>query len=135
MTWRVLLLAVGIFWPTLVVAADAAPLPVTATIRNAPGGEPLRCVVVLAHFVTMDLRAIAPGDEIAISLTRDAKTRTLIVTAPDGRRMALESLLCGATSAWAKTRGEVPLLPLRETAGGRVVFTCRIDRRLSCQAM
>ena len=56
-------------------------------------------------------------------------------TAPDGRRMALENLLCGATAAWAETRDDVPLLPLRETADGGVVYACRIDGRVLCRPM
>ena len=132
--WCAILVAAGLCWPAMAPAADPAPIPLTATIRNDPAGEPLRCVMVMAHFVTVDLEAIAPGEEISIALARDAGTRTLIVTAADGRQMVLETVLCGATSAWAETRSAVPLMPLRETADRRILYTCRIGRRLSCEA-
>jgi hypothetical protein len=111
-------------------AADSASIALT--IRNA-GDAPLRCVLVLAHFVTKDLPAIPRGGAITLAMERDADLGTLSQRRRDGRVMMIENLLCGASARWDETRGEVPLLALRGVTPARMATACRIATRLACE--
>lgn len=111
--------------------AGAQTAPVELTIRNA-GAEPLRCVLVLAHFVTVEHPALPPDATAAVVLQRDAAAGTLALPRDDGRAMMVENLLCGAAGRWEETRGEVPLLPLRAGTPARMSTACHIDGRLAC---
>ncbi len=75
---------------------------------------------------------IDPGQSRDIAFTRVVDTGSLIVNAADGREMEVENLLCGADSDWARTRGDVPLLPLRATTASRLEALCGARPRLRC---
>lgn len=113
--------------------AGAEPATVELTVRNA-GEAPLRCVLVLAHFVTKDLPPLPAGGSLTVVMERDAAAGTLSQARGDGRVMMVENLLCGAAERWDATRGEVPLLALRGAGPARMATACRIDRRLACTA-
>ena len=100
-------------------------------VRN-PGPATLRCVTVLAHFVSLPAAEIAAGDALDVSYFRGAGDGTLYVLRDDGRKMMIENLLCGSTNDWDATRGEVPLLPVRSSSADHMAFSCRIEARLEC---
>lgn len=95
-------------------------------------GQPLRCVTVLAHFVSLPDLVIEPGATRRVSYYRGIADGTLYVLRDDGRRMMVENLLCGRTDDWDATRGEVPLLRVRASTSPHVVMTCRVAGRLQC---
>jgi hypothetical protein len=117
------------------IAAPAAaePASIELRIRNA-ADVPLRCVLVLAHFVTIEHPALPPGATVSVVMQRDAAAGTLAIPRADGRAMMIENLLCGAAGRWDETRGEVPLLALRGATPARMTTACRIDERLACTA-
>jgi len=118
----------------LAACAASAPqrAPLTLTLRNTEGSESLRCVMVVAHFVSVDVGLVPPGATREIDFTRVVATGSLIVNAADGREMEVENLLCGADTRWTETRGDVPLLPLRSTAATEMEVVCGLAQRLSC---
>jgi len=105
---------------------------VEVDLLNA-GSEPLRCVTVLAHFVSLPAQEVAAGETLEFSFFRGRDDGSLYVLRDDGRRMMIENLICGAAGDWDASRGEVPLLTVRSAAGRHVAFSCRIAQRLECQ--
>ena len=109
------------------IACDRAPAAgegggreLRLVIENA-GGEGLRCVVVLAHFVTHALPVIAAGARLEIALRRGGDGS--LAFAPDGgRAMLVENLLCGVDSRWRATVRDLSLLALR--SGNDHRFRC-----------
>ena len=120
----------------LLLAACAAAVPqrapLTLILRNTDDSESLRCVLVVAHFVSVDVGLVQPGASREIDFTRVVATGSLIVNAADGREMEVENLLCGADTRWTETRGDVPLLPLRSATAAEMEVTCGLASRLSC---
>lgn len=110
---------------------DSDDVLVDLDLVNADG-QTLRCVTVLAHFVSLPDLSIAPGATLRVSYFRGMADGTLYVLRDDGRRMMVENLLCGRTDDWDATRGEVPLLDVRASASPHVVMTCRVAGRLQC---
>lgn len=96
------------------------------------GAHALRCVMVIAHFMSDDLGTIALGERLALALERDGADGSLFVRSADGRRKPIENIVCGAAADWSQTRGDVPLLPLRASPAERASIACRIARRLTC---
>ena len=94
--------------------------------------QTLRCVTVLAHFVSLPDLTIAPGATLRVSYFRGADDGTLYILLDDGRQMMVENLLCGRTDDWDATRGEVPLLDVRASASPHMVMTCQVADRLQC---
>jgi hypothetical protein len=96
------------------------------------GEAPMRCLLVLAHWVTIDVPIVPGGARRTVALRRQSGDGALFLPRADGRRMMVENLLCGEDRRWWETRGEVPLLPLRKGAVGRLEATCRVDARVRC---
>jgi hypothetical protein len=96
------------------------------------GAQTLRCVTVLAHFVSLPAVEVDAGGAISVSFFRGTHDGTLYVLRDDGRRMMIENLLCGSTDDWDATRGEVPLLQVRSSSAERMAFSCHIATRLAC---
>jgi hypothetical protein len=105
---------------------------VEVELLNA-GNEPLRCVTVLAHFVSLPAQEVAAGETLVLSYFRGRDDGTLYVLRDDGRRMMIENVICGAAGDWDDSRGEVPLLTIRSAAGRHVALSCRVTERLECQ--
>jgi hypothetical protein len=101
------------------------------TVQNETGAA-LTCVLVLAHFVTLEHGPVPAGAHLSTVMQGDSTAGTLWLQRWDGRPMMIENLLCGTTGAWGETRGEVPLLPLRGPTPGRMTTVCRADGRLVC---
>jgi hypothetical protein len=113
------------------VASAGEGVPIEVTIENR-SDAPLRCLLVFAHWTTLDLPVLAPGAETSMMLNR-ASDRALFVPRPqDVRPMMLEALHCGADSQWSQT-----LLKLDWTApmlsdGRSFRLTCDGAERLAC---
>lgn len=110
-----------------------AHTPVRLEVVNAEAGTELRCVLVLAHFVTLEAGRIAPGESLSLSLSRDGRDGTLAMPRDDGRWMAVESLLCGAAERWSDSYAGVPLTGLADGTRARLRVACALDGRVTCQ--
>jgi hypothetical protein len=113
--------------------AWAAGESVRLDIRNTDVGAPLHCVLVLAHFVTLEAGGAGPGHGLAITFTRDPADGTLIYRGDDGRAMAVENVLCGVSGDWSDTRADVPILVLRDGTRSALAVDCVLDGRLRCR--
>lgn len=113
------------------VAAGAEVRGIDLSLANL-GERPLRCSMVIAHFMSQDLGEIQPGERLDILLEIDTADGSLFVRSRDGRRKPVENILCGASDDWSLTRGEVPLLPLRTSSSDRARMDCRLETRVRC---
>lgn len=104
---------------------------VTLSIAN-DGDEPMRCLILFAHFVVTEAGTIPPGDALAVAMSRQDSDGALWIARADGRRMMIETVACGAASRWAETRGQIPLLPARAGRDAGYRTTCRLDRTVLC---
>jgi hypothetical protein len=111
--------------------ADAPDDAVTLRIAN-DGAEALRCVLLFGHWVTLELGLIDAGAAQALAMKRDAGDGSLYVLREDGRKMMIETIVCGADRSWTETLGQIPLLPVRAGRGRELWISCRIDDRLAC---
>ena len=102
-------------------------------ILNAGVGARLHCILVLAHFVTLEAGGAEPGETLGLSFVRDPADGTLIYPGDDGRRMAVENVLCGVSRDWSDTRGDVPIQGLRDGSRRRLGVECALDGRLRCR--
>jgi hypothetical protein len=101
-------------------------------IVNGAESDVLRCQLVLAHFMTRDLPAVAPGREVEVGLWWEAATGTLFHGDAGGRKTAVENLLCGADRDWTATRNDMDLTRLREGGVGHLRIVCRERSGLLC---
>ncbi|MBC7281078.1 hypothetical protein [Hoeflea sp.] len=95
-------------------------------------GDTVQCRVALAHWYSDDLGAIAPGDELTLTLWHDTETGVLNLMNATGDRMPVEALWCSTDAA--RTRLNLPLAAGKMEAALR--FSCRAsdDAGLSCNA-
>lgn len=119
---RLLLAATIAYGATACDRAPGAPRDdgreLQLAIENA-GGEGLRCVVVLAHFVTLALPTVPAGGRLELALQR-GDDGSLAYGSGAARAMLVENVLCGTDSHWTAT--DLPLLALREGSSRR--FRC-----------
>jgi len=104
---------------------------VTLSIAN-DGDEPIRCLILFAHWVVTEAGTIPPGGDLAIAMSRQDSDGALWIARADGRRMMMETVECGAAARWADTRGQVPLLPARAGRDAGYRSTCRLDGVVVC---
>ena len=105
---------------------------VRLAIENA-SGMGIRCVAMLAHFVTVDRPVLASGDTHHLVLQRQSGGG-LSFGAHDGEPMMLENLLCGTDSAWSASVQDLPLLALRSDEREPWSFRCTADgSKLACE--
>ena len=109
--------------------------PVHLEIVSATATSRLACQLVLAHFVTQDIKPIPAGGETAIALERDLDDGTLIYRHDGGRRMAVENILCGLATNWWATRANLDLAALRAGQHARLRIICEAPKALSCRAV
>ncbi len=127
-------------WASALVApagparAEAGQETVALEIRNAGVGSPLRCTILLAHFVTLEAGEAAPGEALRLSLIRGGGDAVLFVRGAGGKQMAVENILCGVSEDWSRTRSDVPLLDLRDPGRGALQVACSLAGRLRCRA-
>ena len=113
------------------VASAGGGVPIEVTIENR-SGAPLRCLLVFAHWTTLDLPVLAPGGDTSIMLNR-APDRALFVPRPqDGRPMMLEALHCGEDSMWSQTLLKLDWTTPMLSDGRSFRLTCDGAERLAC---
>ena len=98
---RLLPASILALWLSAVARAGEA-VPIEVTIENR-SQQPLRCLMVFAHWTTLDLPIVAPGGEISIALNRAADRALFVPRRQDARPMMLEALHCGADRRWSET--------------------------------
>ena len=128
--WSALAIGTVLVLAPLLPARAAAP-EVTLSIANA-SSETLSCQIMFAHFVVTDAGTVPPGGTLTIALSRQDSDGALWIARADGRRMMIETIECGAAARWAKTRGQVPLLPARAGRDARYGTTCRLRDSVTC---
>ena len=124
--------ALCLAWPLFPArAAGLDSRGVRLSISNQ-SGEPMRCLIMFAHFVVTEAGTVVPGGDLAIAMSRQDSDGALWMPRADGRRMMIETIDCGLASRWAETRGPIPLLAAR--AGRDAVYgtTCRLDGAVVC---
>ena len=131
--WAALVMPAGPAWAGAGVEAEAGQETVVLEIRNAGVGSPLRCTIVLAHFVTLEAGEAAPGEALRLSLIRNGGDGVLLLRGEDGKQMAVENILCGVSEDWSRPRSDVPLLDLRDPARGALEVACSLAGRLRCR--
>lgn len=117
--------------PAAARGAEEAPR-IGVTIENRSPGT-LRCLLVFAHWTSMDLPLIAPGGRVAVELRR-ATDRALFVPRPgDGRPMMLEALHCGYDARWSDSLVKLdwtqPMLSDRRS----FLLSCARGERPACR--
>jgi hypothetical protein len=115
-------------------SAIAADPPVVIAVANA-GEQPLHCMIMFGHWVTQDLGVVGPGGRVTIAMWRGRPPGALYISRFDRRKMMIENVVCGGLAAWGETLGQVPLLPIRSSAGSRFAVACRLDDRVACKAL
>ena len=114
------------------VASAGEGVPIEVAIENR-SAQPLRCLMVFAHWTTLGLPVIAPGDHASVVLNR-ATDRALFMPRPqDGRPMMLEALHCGADGRWSETLLKLDWSTPMLTDGRSFRLTCGGGERLSCR--
>lgn len=106
-------------------------VPVAIGIRN-DADEPIRCVAILAHFITRDLDPVAAGQTGELVLDRNTDLRALAYGSHNGAPMLLENILCGLDGDWTGSRTDVPLNEIRAGSSAGYLLGCAGDARLSC---
>jgi hypothetical protein len=126
--------ALGAIVQSPAALADGTPRePLVLEIENA-SSRPLRCVIVLAHFFTVEAGTAASGGVLEIGMDRDPSTGSLSIDNAAGTRMMIEQILCGESGRWSQTRAEVALTPLRGSASSSYRIRCVIEDRTLCAA-
>jgi hypothetical protein len=124
----------------LLAAALAAHVPglrpaaaeeVALTLANESAAT-LRCQILLAHWVTLDLPVLAPGAATQLKIERDATSGALSIPRADGRAMMLEGLACGTTHDWSGTLGRIGLDGVMRAPGRNTRLVCRLGRVVLC---
>lgn len=104
----------------------AATDEITVRILNA-SPETLRCVTVLAHFITRDLPTLQPSGSVSIVLERDPGSGSLSYGHHGDKPMFLENILCGHEADWTASRQDIPLQALRAASAESFSIACHGD--------
>src|SRR5262249_27216515 len=122
----------GLAWGALPThAAGPEEQAVTLSIAN-DGGGPLRCKILFAPFVVIDVGTIAPSDHLSVAMFRPDGDGAPWLSRGDGRRMMIETIECGSPSRWGETRGQISLLPARAGRELRYSARCRLTGTVVC---
>jgi hypothetical protein len=107
-------------------------MPIEVAIENR-SAQPLRCLLVFAHWTTLDLPVIAPGDTAAVVLNRAADRALFMPRPQDGRPMMLEALHCGEDARWSETLLKLDWRMPMLADGRSFRLACGGEHRLSCR--
>lgn len=125
-----LVLILAVVPPAVGSAGEVAHVEVT--IANG-SGKPLRCLIVFAHWTTLDLPVIAPGGNGSVLVNRAADRALFIPRPQDGRPMMLEALHCGHDARWSQTLVKLGWTTPMLSDGRSFLLSCIGDDRLSCR--
>lgn len=126
-----LTLALGLnLVPTSAVSANDPIADVRLIIENT-AKQPIRCIAIVAHFLTKDIGRIAANGKksIGFELYQDGG---LAQGSFKGKAVFIENLRCGADVNWTKTSADIPLDLLREDDVDTVNAHCTIANRVTC---
>jgi hypothetical protein len=116
--------------PAVARAGEGVPIEVRVVNGST---EPLRCLMVFAHWTTLDLPVIAPGGHASVELQRAADRSLFVRRRQDGRPMMLEALHCGHDARWAQTLVKLDwATPMRSDARA-FRLACMGAESLSCR--
>jgi hypothetical protein len=115
--------------PLLVASASAST--VTLSIKN-DDKQTLRCTVVFAHWVTIDVGPIASGETAAVTMIRGPKPGALHIARFDGRPMMIENIVCGTEQDWGASFDQLPLMRVRDGITSTYQIVCRAAPRIVC---
>lgn len=113
------------------VAASASASTVTLSIKN-DDRQALRCTVVLAHWVTVDVDPIASGATATVEMTRGPQPGALHISRFDGRPMMIENIVCGSDQDWGASFEQLPLTQVRDSVTSTYRIVCRAAPRVVC---
>ena len=112
------------------LGCEAAPAPRGETLQlriENGGGEPIRCVAILAHFVTRALPAIPEAGNVELTLRRDPADGGLSYGSHGAQAMMLENILCGSDNDWTASARDLPLQRLRSEPASRFTYRCTLE--------
>jgi hypothetical protein len=115
--------------PLLVASASAST--VTLSIKN-DDQQSLRCTVVFAHWVTVDVGPIASGETATVAMTRGPKPGGLHIARFDGRPMMIENIVCGTERDWGASFDQLPLTWVRDGVMSAYQIVCRAAPCIVC---
>jgi hypothetical protein len=113
------------------VARAGEGVPIEVRVANG-SSEALRCLMVFAHWTTLDLPVIAPGGHASLVLER-APDRALFIRRQDGRPMMLEALHCGHDGRWSQTLLKLDWTPPMLSDARAFRLACMGAQSLSCR--
>ncbi len=102
--------------------ADAPPTPVRLEIANE-AEEPIRCIAIIAHFLSTPLGVARQGEALAVTIDR-YDDGGLAQSAYRDRPMWIENVRCGLDSRWSETAIDLPLETVRDGTTAPVVIAC-----------
>lgn len=92
----------------------------------------LRCTAIIAHFLSEDLGAVAPGGRIELTFRR-SEDGGLALGTFDGKPMWVENIRCGLDTRWTETATDIPLDVLRTADVKALSAACSATRsNLAC---
>ena len=115
------------------VLAENSESSVLVKVRNASQQHVFHCQLILAHFVTEDVRDVPPGAEVQIRLVREMNDGTLY-RVNDFSPMAVERILCGVQGRWGETQRELRIALLRQGGTATLEFVCGESGSTQCEA-
>ncbi|MEQ9487876.1 MAG: hypothetical protein RIM72_02650 [Alphaproteobacteria bacterium] len=93
--------------------------------------EPMRCVAIIAHFLTREIGKINSGGKVAVGYTLH-EDGSLSQGHYKGKNVYVESVRCGSDSDWTNTAADIPLDMLRSKTVKAMKAVCTVKARLSC---
>lgn len=115
----------------LLAAASASASTVTLSIKN-DDPQSLRCTVVFAHWVTVNVDPIASGGTATVAMTRGPQPGALHIARFDGRPMMIENIVCGTEQDWGASFDQLPLDRIRDSVTSSYQMACRAAPRIVC---
>jgi hypothetical protein len=128
LAWLILTLALG--WSAVASAGEEVAIEVTVENRS---DQPLRCMLVFAHWTTLDFPVIAPGARISVDLNRAADRALFVRRAQDGRPMMLEALHCGHDARWSESLTKIDWSKPMLSEAHSFRLACAGRERLACE--
>ena len=116
----------------LALAGSATAGSLDVAVENGAGSERLRCVIQLAHWMSEETPAIAPGGAVDLALENRPATGEVIMRNSLGRPMAVEGMYCFFGGGPSPTRAVVAIDAVRRAARP-LVIVCRNTSEPSCE--
>ena len=112
-------------------AGSASASTVMLSIKN-DDRQALRCTVVFAHWVTVDVDPIASGETATVAMTRGPQPGALHIARFDGRPMMIENIVCGTDRDWGASFEQLPLTHVRYSDTSTYQIACHAAPRIVC---